>query len=472
MNPTAAPSALASPWIPGPAALLAAAGFAVFALLTHQPLTSLLGLAVLLLILRLTWRSGEPPVMAFVLGFQWLQAALLTLYADVSGARLNALASYSCADVDTATLYSLLGVAAVAIGARIGTGAQAAPVASVPVAERALWLYVVSFVAGLLLQTLASGGLRQPMLALASVHWAGYYLLAWTVLRLRRHYLWLVIATLLEFGLGFSGFFSSFKTPLFVLAIAMSAAHIRLRPGALIALISVVVFTMTVGIYWQSTKDQYRNYINRGSQQQVVLVPFNERMNYLADLFANVDVPQFASGAESLVQRIAYVDFFGCVINRVPRQLPHEDGALWQQAIAHAAVPRLLNPEKAVLLSDSELTSRYTGLGLASDAEGTSISMGYMAESYIDFGPWGMLLPLLAVGYLLGRGYRHCVQRQQAALGQAAAVALLIGFYALEINNTKLLGGYLVTLLALALTLRVAGVALESWLLARRPGPP
>ena len=58
--------------------------------------------------------------------------------------------------------------------------------------------------------------------------------------------------------------------------------------------------------------------------------------------------------------------------------------------------------------------------------EGTSISIGYMAESYIDFGAVGMMVPIFGLGLLLGGFYRWMLRRDPSRLlGMALATATI-----------------------------------------------
>ena len=89
-------------------------------------------------------------------------------------------------------------------------------------------------------------------------------------------------------------------------------------------------------------------------------------------------------------------------------------------------MPRLLFVDKDVI-DDTARTNLYTG-GLAGSSEGTSISLGYVAEAYIDFGTFGMFAALLAIGLLYGAIYRVLSRwhRSRGLLGIAVATAVLV----------------------------------------------
>ena len=142
---------------------------------------------------------------------------------------------------------------------------------------------------------------------------------------------------------------------------------------------------------------------------------------------------------------------FARVISTVPRYLPHEEGKMWWTAVRHILMPRLLFPKKPALPSDSELTSRYTRTVLASSKQGTSISMGYMAESYIDFGMFGMFVPVFLCGLLWGGMYRYFMLNvPDRLIAYGMVTALLANANQFEIHSVKLLGGMLMNFLVFA----------------------
>ena len=119
-------------------------------------------------------------------------------------------------------------------------------------------------------------------------------------------------------------------------------------------------------------------------------------------------------------------------------------------AIKHVLLPRFLFPNKPAL-DDSARASYYTGIEVAGVEEGTSIGIGYMGESYIDFGPIGMFVPILCLGLFYGLIYRFFVNHHPVkVVGFAMATAILIfGAYTIETSNVKLFGGNLMSLIVI-----------------------
>ena len=103
---------------------------------------------------------------------------------------------------------------------------------------------------------------------------------------------------------------------------------------------------------------------------------------------------------EKLVERVSYVTFFSIVLDYVPAHEPHAEGELLRVAIANSTMPRFLFPEKPVLLSDSYYTKRFSGVYVSDNQ--TSISIGYMAEFYADWGMTGMFVSVFLYGCWIG----------------------------------------------------------------------
>lgn len=97
---------------------------------------------------------------------------------------------------------------------------------------------------------------------------------------------------------------------------------------------------------------------------------------------------------------------------------------------------------------------------------GTSIGIGYMAESYADFGFPGMLFPVLLLGAFMGRIYQVAIwNRHSALLGTAIGTAMLfsvLGSFAT--SNSKILGGLLVLCLAYWALNKAFGGQVMRWL--------
>jgi hypothetical protein len=263
-----------------------------------------------------------------------------------------------------------------------------------------------------------------------------------------------------------TGYFAGFKTIFFFILIAITTVKYKLNfsnmmPAGM-ALSTMILFM----VLWTSIKSDYRNFLSKGEKAQIIVVTPDEQFLQLTRLLAELDMQRFSNSIDQTLQRISYVDYFGNVLEYVPGVQSHEFGKIWYSAIEHILVPRIIFPAKGVLPSDSELTMEYTGLRLASFAQGSSISIGYMGESYIDFGKYGMYLPIFILGYLWGVFYKYFINRSQVkVIGFAFAVAVLINAYQLEMNSTKLLGSMVMQFITLAVLFKLMEIRLYRWLI-------
>jgi hypothetical protein len=421
-----------------------------------------LSLGVLVIGSALCWRPGEPGVILFMFGFSWLQASIGIFAANAASKSIDETAVLSNADMAGATALTLLGLLVLFGCVRLATRApmtnlaalareQAAAVAP----SRLALMYLTAFLTALAL-TYASSiseGIRQPLLAFANVKWAAFVIVAYAAFVQggpARNLFLLIFAV--EFVLSLGGYFSSFQEVFVYTFIAAISSSGRLTTARIAVLSLLVGAAIVLGVVWTVIKVDYRAYLNGGAGQQIITVSWTERMAKLGDMAATVNGEQLLDGVNDLVSRVTYVEFFGAAINFVPAVKPHTSGEIWTAALLHPVTPRFLFPNKPIL-DDSQQTREYTGVEVAGWAQGTQISIGYFGESYIDFGPIGMMLPLAVYGFAAGAMYRSILtfRRFRGLIGAALTVPVLMGGSQIGVSTEKLVGSLVVTYLAVFL---------------------
>ncbi|MDD2808223.1 hypothetical protein [Rhodoferax sp.] len=430
---------------------------ALFGVAGENSLLGLLAVSVLGAGIVLLWRPGVSPILLFVFGYQWLQVSIKVFQANLEGLPVDALSQLGGAIEGTIVL-SLFGLLVLAAGMRLGAGPALPADAEVLRADVAgksgmYWfrLYVTSLLIAMVAQVGARAvpGLSQPFLALASLKWAFYW--AFTYATFSRQdgprQVWLMVFAL-ELLLGFGAYFSDFKTILFMTIFGLVPAGVRLTAGRVLGLATVAALTLTLGVVWSAVKPEYRNFLSQGERAQVVSVGLGESIGFLLQLVDGLDGTALVQGANTLADRIAYVDIFARTIDYVPASMPHQNGAVWGDAVLRPFMPRLFFPEKTAI-NDSEFTNQFTGLGFSGASKGTSISIGYMGEAYIDFGYIAMLIPIFLLGLALGWFYKwmnnHLACR--GLIGTGLATIVLYPASQFETSITKLIGGLVVSLL-------------------------
>ena len=131
-------------------------------------------------------------------------------------------------------------------------------------------------------------------------------------------------------------------------------------------------------------------------------------------------------------------------------------------AVSLSPMPRILFPNKSAV-NDSTLTNHYTGLEMAGYQQGTSISMGYMADAYIDFGPFLMFVLIAALGLFLGYFYRWLLVRPgaEAVLGSVLAPFALMQANDLGTSVLKLIPALILSIIPCWAVLKVLGKRLS-----------
>jgi hypothetical protein len=121
---------------------------------------------------------------------------------------------------------------------------------------------------------------------------------------------------------------------------------------------------------------------------------------------------------------------------------------LWKDNILHVLQPRILFPNKAAI-DDSKMVNKYATRKVATAKQGASFSLGYMAESYIDFGPYFMFVPIFLVGWLLGFIYKTIMLQSINYLwGFTMVSSLWININCNGTPGTKILGWILMYYIA------------------------
>jgi len=442
-------------------------------------LLTLAGTLVLPLLWALLWRGAEPPVLMFAATYQWIQVYMPVLNANLAGLDLGQDASV--AQLDYAAYLGLAALVVLALGMRLGRGNRTLDRGGAAFQEvaqlspaRLLCAYLIAQAIGIAAGIAGNAlpGLRQPLLALGLFRWALVFIFLWAGLCDSRFRPLAVGVFLVEIGLGFVGYFSGFKSVIFV-AIVVALATTRNRQRLLrLPVLALACILIVLGVFWQSIKVEYREFLNKGTLSQTVRVPVGERIDFLERKVTTITTDDLRKGLKSGAERTGYLEYFARATTVVPDRVPYQDGQLWIEALTHIITPRLLFPEKKAI-DDSERVRKYSGVWVAGAAEGTSISLGYVAESYVDFGPWWMFVPVYVLGVFWGWTYRVLATTgPHRLLGFGLASSLiLMNAILFESSNIKIVGGAVTSLLVGWLVLHFGSDGIWSLLLRKAAAP-
>lgn len=295
------------------------------------------------------------------------------------------------------------------------------------------------------------GGLAQFIIALGSFKFVFALLIAFLWITRREGGVILIAIVTTELVTGFTGYFSGFKDIFIILGVGtlIVADKYLLRVRAL--MICAVAFLLVLGAIWTAIKPYYRMALSGGESAQVVKLEFDQRLSLLQSMISDLQLKQIYDGFNGMAARISYVDIFGQVMDRVPAQVPYQNGSVWADAIKNIIMPRILFPDKGVLTGDSVRTNMYTGRRYATENEGTSISIGYVGDSYIDFGVLGIFLIPMFLGLLYAGIARHIItlgEKNDLTITMAVLTVVLKPAMQFEMSSTKLLPGQLILWIA------------------------
>lgn len=422
---------------------------ALLAVISVNSLLTFFSLMTILISLRWVWRANEPPILAYIVFYHWVQISMKILHANLLGVDIQDIASSNSSD--QAIYLSLLGLLFLSFGVFLVVRTlkpvdlgQIIDLSNRYSLTKLLKIYIAFFFIAIFLKGVmfAIPGLTQAIVGILNFKIVLIYFI-FLVSVIQKQYKILIWMVIIETIFGLTGFFSTFKLPYILLFLAYFTINYRVSFRVIKFSIPLIMLVMIMGLTWTAIKTDYRYAINKGENTQTVNVDTSEQINILLEHIGRVDLGVLALATEDLAYRLAYVDFFGQVIDYVPRNRDYEYGQLWFDAITHVFQPRILFPNKPVL-DDSSRTTKYTGYRYAGLDEGASIGIGYFAESYIDFGSCFMYFPLFLMGVFYGFIYRYLVRNvKNPILAYAMIVAILLGAALFETRNDKLFGGVL-----------------------------
>ena len=451
-------------------ALMAVAPF------SQDPLAMSVGAAVPWLIMQLINRPGMPAGVIFILLYQWLQIFARVLQSMVDGEPMAA--SLVGPNVGRAYWYMMASLVVIALALRLTLGnlkdsSDRAHFDWRPIDIFTLYVVMMFVAVACRYATKVLPGLDQPIDALAKMKIVLLFMMFTTVMTTGRNANLMWVAVGLEIVMGFTGILSDFRSVFIYLAIAAVASRIPLK-GSYIAVGAICAGALLgLALFWTAVKMEYREYVTGGTDQ-AIKVDVEDRLGYLGNRVASSDEIDWGQAAYLLLIRLAYTDIFGSVIGVQESSPEPEVMRQWQDAIDHVTRPRFLFPGKAAL-SDSDV---YVRLARGNPSEevrlGTSISVGYMAENFVDLGFPGMLIGCFVLGVLLGLVIRYFMTLKFPWIlreGVVLAFALNVFLNGVETSLPKVLGAAVMFFIVYALLARFAFPIGLKWLKGRSPVP-
>lgn len=390
----------------------------------------------LMVIFRRLWRPFIPPVFFYFMVFHWIQVFFSIVYADFLGVSIDT--AYDSSDTETLFAFTFLQQIVMTIVLSYYLDKVKLPNVNRQIlVDAAKKLNTNNIIIGYVIASV----IIPPMLALSYASPSLSQLVRTffvfknlfvallffsLLLKKTKNKGVIVVILILDFLLSFASFFSDFKEVIFLIGIAYLTVFPKLKTGTIMKMLPVVAILFIFLSFWSFVKGDYRQYLNQGEEQQVVRVSNTQALSYIFNQFLDFNTEALRLGGEKLLSRMQYMERYSEVYDRVPRVIEHQEGKGMEQILEFVIVPRFLNPDKGVK-DASGRTAYYTGKHFRRVSQGTSISMGYFCDLYIDYGLYFMFLPLMALMAILGIFLTHILNRKGYNI--LFLYALLIGLF-------------------------------------------
>ena len=448
--------------------------------LSRDPIAFAAGGMVPALAMWLIGRPTMPAAVIYLVLWQWAQTFARILQTLADGESLGG--GLYGPNVERAYWYMLASVVTLALAFRLVLGRLPAPTPESRIAhtrwqpQDLVILYLGTSVLSIMARYAAgmSSALGQPMQALQYLKVLALFLMFTSVLMTGKGGKFVAIVFLFEVLSGFTGLLSDFKAVFIQFAIA--ALAVRIRWTAMMGIMSVVWLAVLVvlALFWTGVKGEYRQLATGSDESQSIRASLGDRLGYLGGRALAADRIDWGESAYALLIRFAYVDIFASVIG-VQENSP-EQGTMrqWSDAISHVTQPRFLFPGKAVL-SDTEVYVRLAkGDPTEQMREGTSISVGYMAENFVDLGFPGMLAGIFVIGAFAAYVARYFMRLKLPWMVREGTVLVFVYSIArdgVEMSLPKMVGAITMFFLVFALLVKFGYPRVIAWLDRPTPAP-
>ena len=316
--------------------------------------------------------------------------------------------------------------------------------------DKTFRVYVIAFFSMNALRGIAFfvPSLTQIIYSLGNIKWFIFLLFGFQSMLKNRKRKEFYIFCLIEFGLGFYSYFSDFKIIIFFIAVLFLSLLAKVRFNKMIMAVGLMIVMVVGGVFWTSIKGEYRSFLNKGSKTQSVQVEQGEALNKLLELSQKQDQSSFTDAMDNFLDRLQYTYHMAKAMEMVPAKVPFQNGANWGSTLMFVLTPRALNPDKGVYDASVKAT-KFTGIYYSGVKGGVSVSLGYFADGYIDFGFVGMFVPILLLGLIYGRTYFYFVKNSSDnfVFNFAVVGAIYLELFAFESDNIFVAGRLYVNLL-------------------------
>ncbi|HEY6763816.1 MAG TPA: O-antigen polysaccharide polymerase Wzy [Candidatus Sulfotelmatobacter sp.] len=206
----------------------------------------------------------------------------------------------------------------------------------------------------------------------------------------------------------------------------------------------MIALAIPIVLFLQPGKERFRQqYWRSGASESYV-----ERLSFWVEsswaswgeALSNSDRKQARDLANQTLGRLSLLQQTANVMESTPDRVPYQNGRLYSYMFV-TIVPRLFWPDKPSVNGANRWYQVAYGLTTRDDLNGVSIAVGYLTESYINFGWLGPPVILFCLGILLGLFDKIFLRPHSGLLLNSIGMALLPHVLPVEAQLAQYLGG-------------------------------
>jgi hypothetical protein len=144
------------------------------------------------------------------------------------------------------------------------------------------------------------------------------------------------------------------------------------------------------------------------------------------------------------IMRASLLTQTGHVVQSTPALVPYQGGSTYSYLVT-GLVPRFLWPDKPSVNDANRYYQTAYGLTLAQNLNGVSISVGSLAEAYINFGWVGVIIVMFFLGILFDFVQTTFLSQAAGQFLGALGIVILLHFLVIESQLALYLSGILQT---------------------------
>jgi hypothetical protein len=205
-----------------------------------------------------------------------------------------------------------------------------------------------------------------------------------------------------------------------------------------------IMIGIPIVLFLQPGKEKFRQqYWRAGASESYV-----ERFNFWMDSswsawgkpLLNADEEQARNLASETLGRLSLLQQTANVMESTPERVPYQNGRLYSYMLV-TFVPRLFWPDKPSVNDSNRWYQVAYRLTMRNDLNGVSIAVGYLPESYINFGWVGPPVVMFCLGILLGLFDRIFLRPSSGLLLNSLGVTLLPGLLTVDAQLAQYVAG-------------------------------